>query len=177
MADRFLSIPEFRVGLPPVVAAVLVLGAVARFAVFNAGTLLPLMVAEKAVSDQPITRTLAESPTRPVSLFDPTADRSLDAPAASPIAWESEPGSEDGWPIVLAAHPVEAGGSPLAATNGGRRETFIRVLETRTADADRATAEAIERASRELERHDLDPSRFESIRYFESDRCVPCTAG
>ena len=185
MADRFLSIPEIRVGLPPVVAAVLVIGAVARFAVFNAGTLLPLMVAgesvgektvtQQAVADRPTEHRLAEVPNRRVSLFDPTADRSLDD--ADRPSWDTDQASGDGWPIVLAAHPVEDGGSPLTTTDRRQSETFIRVLESRTAEVDRAAADAVERASRMLERQDLDPTRFKSIQYFENDRCVPCTAG
>jgi hypothetical protein len=190
VSDRFPLLPEISLGLPPVVAAALLLGAVTRLIAINAGVVLPMFVDQPVAQHAPeATPRLASPP--PVSMFDPTAETVPTAPA---IVWETEPDTPDALPLLLATHSNRASlSAPDRASDAGvtGNESFRRLFDAKTADRAEPeielTPDSAWRTGTALKKHALGkpvlnrsdgtPTRYKDIQYFEIDRCVPCTAG
>ena len=161
--NRLLKFPQFRLGMPPVMLAALVIGAAVRIAAMNAGSLLPLVMAQNsepsiAQAKQPV----AHSPAF-AGLFDPTSSLTQQSPKTDSVDRIS-PKSD--WPTMLKKNP----GSSIAANRSKAQSHLQRLSVSQTALKERSARTTIEWITTE-------PSQQNRLEYFDSGTCAIRPAG
>lgn len=108
MQGKFLIFPNARPGMPPAVLTLLIIGAAVRLTAMNAGSLLPLVLAQ-STNPPSIDAIQPESNPAAAGLFDPTSStfeiaHAIQATDRISIIANDDQTPIHAWPDLLATH-------------------------------------------------------------------------